>query len=158
MTVGCSGIGGKRLFEGNGRDIRWIVSDFVRALNEATELKMAWVSGWWINCIVSLFSSCIVEREDHEFREAEQGDVTINLNIAGVRHQIPLSTLREFPDTKLARLADYHQRKINNGSCSEDLANEYYFNRHPGVFQNIIDLYRTGKIMQTPRQRRISTR
>jgi hypothetical protein len=40
------GIGGKRLFEGNGRDTRWIVSDFVRALNETTEVKMAWVSGW----------------------------------------------------------------------------------------------------------------
>jgi hypothetical protein len=38
------GIGGKRLFDGNGRDIRWIVSDFVRAY-EATEVKMAWVSG-----------------------------------------------------------------------------------------------------------------
>jgi hypothetical protein len=42
------GIGGKRLFELNGRDTRWIVSDFVRALNEATEVKMAWVSGWLI--------------------------------------------------------------------------------------------------------------
>jgi hypothetical protein len=43
--VRARGIGGKRLFEGNGRDTRWIVSDFVRALNEATEVKMAWVSG-----------------------------------------------------------------------------------------------------------------
>jgi hypothetical protein len=39
------GPGRKRLFEGNGRDTCWIVSDFVRALNEATEVKMAWVSG-----------------------------------------------------------------------------------------------------------------
>jgi hypothetical protein len=39
-------IGGKRLFEGNGRDTRGIVSDFVKVLNEATEVKMAWVSGW----------------------------------------------------------------------------------------------------------------
>jgi hypothetical protein len=38
-------IGGKRLFEGNGRDTRGIVSDFVRAFNEATEVKMARVSG-----------------------------------------------------------------------------------------------------------------
>jgi hypothetical protein len=46
MTVGCArGIGGKRLFEGNGRVTRGIVSDFVRALNEASEVKMAWVSG-----------------------------------------------------------------------------------------------------------------
>jgi hypothetical protein len=40
------GIGGKRLFEGNGRDTRWIVSDFVRAMNEANRVKLAWVSGW----------------------------------------------------------------------------------------------------------------
>jgi hypothetical protein len=41
MTIVCSGIGGKQLFEGNGRDTRGIVSDFVRALKEATEVKMA---------------------------------------------------------------------------------------------------------------------
>jgi hypothetical protein len=44
-TLCARGIGGKRLFEGNGRDTRWIVSDFVKALNDATEVKMAWVSG-----------------------------------------------------------------------------------------------------------------
>jgi hypothetical protein len=48
-TLCARGIGGKQLFEGNGRDTRWIVSDFVRALNEATEVKMAWVSGWGSN-------------------------------------------------------------------------------------------------------------
>jgi hypothetical protein len=40
-------IGGKRLFEGNGRDTRWIVSDFVRAMNEANRVKLARVSGWY---------------------------------------------------------------------------------------------------------------
>jgi hypothetical protein len=35
MTAVCSGgIGGKRLFERNGRDTRGIVSDFIRALND----------------------------------------------------------------------------------------------------------------------------
>jgi hypothetical protein len=34
------------LFEGNGRNTHGIVSDFVRALNEATEVNMARVSGW----------------------------------------------------------------------------------------------------------------
>jgi hypothetical protein len=37
---------GRFFFEGNGRDTRGIVSDFVWALNEATEVKMAWVFGW----------------------------------------------------------------------------------------------------------------
>jgi hypothetical protein len=41
----AQGIGGKRLFEGNGRDTRWIVSDFVRSMNEANRVKLAWVSG-----------------------------------------------------------------------------------------------------------------
>jgi hypothetical protein len=41
----AQGIGGKRLFEGTGRDTRWIVSDFVRAMNEANRVKLAWVSG-----------------------------------------------------------------------------------------------------------------
>jgi hypothetical protein len=34
-----SGIGGKRLFEGNSRDTRWFVSDFVRAMNEANRVN-----------------------------------------------------------------------------------------------------------------------
>jgi hypothetical protein len=42
------GIGAKRLIEGNGRSLSgiYVVPDFVRPLNEATEVKMAWVSGW----------------------------------------------------------------------------------------------------------------
>jgi hypothetical protein len=36
--TGAQGIGGKRLFEASGRDTRGIVSDFIRALNEATEV------------------------------------------------------------------------------------------------------------------------
>jgi hypothetical protein len=55
------GIGGKRLFEENGRVTRWIVSDFVRAMNEANRVKLARVSGWatsgvqvihWYQCLL----------------------------------------------------------------------------------------------------------
>ncbi|XP_064626837.1 potassium voltage-gated channel subfamily C member 3-like isoform X2 [Lineus longissimus] len=91
-------------------------------------------------------TGCTVERTETEFKEAEQSGTTINLNIAGVHHQVPLSTLWRFPSTKLARLADYHQRKINNGCDDEALSTNYYFNRHPGVFQSIIDFYRTGEL------------
>jgi hypothetical protein len=43
-SFGARGIGGKRLIEGNGRGTRGILPDFVRALDEATEVKMALVA------------------------------------------------------------------------------------------------------------------
>jgi hypothetical protein len=49
-TLCAWGIGGKRLFEGNGRDTRWIVSDFFRALNEATEVSGCWMGDWRMQC------------------------------------------------------------------------------------------------------------
>jgi hypothetical protein len=47
------GIGGKR-----GQDSRWIVSDFVRAMNEANRVKLAWVSGWLIKATNWRWSRC----------------------------------------------------------------------------------------------------
>lgn len=65
----------------------------------------------------------------------------IILNVGGIRHETFKSTLRNFPDTRLAWITgrddfpDYDPEK-----------NEYFFDRHPGVFQQIMNFYRTGKL------------
>lgn len=65
----------------------------------------------------------------------------IILNVGGIRHETFKSTLRNFPDTRLAWIT---QR--DNFTDYDPEKNEYFFDRHPGVFQQIINFYRTGKL------------
>lgn len=65
-------------------------------------------------------------------------DMRVLLNVGGVRHETHVSTLKNVPDSRLSRLADIH---ISSGRGKQ----EYFFDRHPAVFNSIIDFYRTGK-------------
>ena len=75
-------------------------------------------------------------------REEDLGDVDtcdkITLNVGGVAHETLLSTLAKMPGTRLSELVVQHVR-------SDQTVNEYYFNRHPRVFNTVIDYYRSGK-------------
>lgn len=68
----------------------------------------------------------------------EGGDERILLNVGGVRHETHVSTLRNIPRSRLSRLAEVH---LDNGGGRQ----EYFFDRHPAVFNSIIDFYRTGE-------------
>lgn len=63
----------------------------------------------------------------------------IVLNVGGVRHETHVSTLRNIPDTRLANLAEQHV-------LSYTPKDQYFFDRHPAVFNSIIDFYRTGRL------------
>ena len=66
----------------------------------------------------------------------------ISINIGGVRHETYRSTLKNIPDTRLSWLAD-----ASAGSVDYDAdLDEYFFDRHPGVFSNVLNYYRTGKL------------
>ena len=65
-------------------------------------------------------------------------DETIVLNVGGVRHETHVSTLRNVPNTRLSNLAEQH-------AFSSEPKDVYFFDRHPAVFNSIIDFYRTGK-------------
>ena len=63
----------------------------------------------------------------------------VTLNVGGIRYKVYKSTLRKIPATRLSRLtellANYdHARR------------EYFFDRHPGVFAQVLNYYRTGKL------------
>lgn len=62
----------------------------------------------------------------------------IILNVGGVRHETHVSTLRTIANTRLARLAERHLLQRHRRE-------EYFFDRHPSVFNSVIDYYRTGK-------------
>lgn len=66
----------------------------------------------------------------------------ITLNVGGQKHETYLSTIRNYPDTRLywvvenvTKTIDYHSEKI-----------ELFFDRHPGIFALILNYYRTGKL------------
>ena len=63
----------------------------------------------------------------------------IVLNIGGTRHETLKSTLRKIPATRLSKLCE-------NPLSYDAQKNEYFFDRHPDVFSQILNYYRTGKL------------
>jgi potassium voltage-gated channel Shaw-related subfamily C member 1 len=60
------------------------------------------------------------------------------LNIGGTRFETYKTILKKIPATRLSRLTE---ALVNYDSVT----NEYFFDRHPGVFSQILNYYRTGK-------------
>lgn len=65
----------------------------------------------------------------------KQGDVTkkVVINVGGMRHETYMGTLKSLSGTRSAKLMDH------------DLT-DFFFDRHPGVFSNVLNYYRTGKL------------
>ncbi|XP_051886073.1 potassium voltage-gated channel subfamily C member 2-like isoform X2 [Pristis pectinata] len=72
-----------------------------------------------------------------------EGNERIVLNVGGTRHETYRNTLKTLPGTRLALLAD------SDGQSNPDYdprVNQYFFDRHPGVFAYVLNYYRTGKL------------
>lgn len=67
----------------------------------------------------------------------------IVINCGGVRHETFRNTLRNFPGTRLAWCIE---NENNSAEFYDAERNEFFFDRHPGVFAAIINYYRTGKL------------
>lgn len=80
-------------------------------------------------------------RVDEDDREVDMRNKVI-LNVGGIRHETYLSTLRNIPDTRL------HSLTNNPTQLAEFDPNsgEFFFDRHPIVFAQILNYYRTGKL------------
>jgi len=76
----------------------------------------------------------IITRYQHELDNNR-----IILNIGGIRFETYRTTLRKIPATRLSRLTE----SLANYDA---VLNEYFFDRHPGVFTQILNYYRTGKL------------
>ncbi|XP_077450192.1 voltage-gated potassium channel KCNC2 [Stigmatopora argus] len=83
------------------------------------------------------------------------------LNVGGTRHETYKSTLKTLPGTRLALLAGSDAESdcdSEPSSVADRLqqvpgfieynarSNEYFFDRHPGVFAYVLNYYRTGKL------------
>lgn len=61
------------------------------------------------------------------------------LNVGGIRHETYKATLKKIPATRLSRLTE----ALAN---YDPILNEYFFDRHPGVFAQVLNYYRSGKL------------
>uniref|UniRef100_A0A182M9D1 BTB domain-containing protein n=1 Tax=Anopheles culicifacies TaxID=139723 RepID=A0A182M9D1_9DIPT len=57
----------------------------------------------------------------------------------GTRYETYKATLKKIPATRLSRLTE----ALAN---YDPVLNEYFFDRHPGVFAQVLNYYRTGKL------------
>lgn len=64
---------------------------------------------------------------------------TIQINVGGFRHETHVSTLKNIPDTRLYWIAE-------NVSSASPGKREFFYDRHPGAFAQILNYYRTGKL------------
>ncbi|XP_053282903.1 potassium voltage-gated channel subfamily C member 1b isoform X1 [Pleuronectes platessa] len=67
----------------------------------------------------------------------------IVINVGGIRHQTYRSTLRTLPGTRLSWLAEPDAPSHFDYDAKIE---EFFFDRHPGVFAHILNYYRTGKL------------
>ncbi|EFB23919.1 hypothetical protein PANDA_006241, partial [Ailuropoda melanoleuca] len=67
----------------------------------------------------------------------------IVINVGGVRHETYRSTLRTLPGTRLAGLTEPEAAARFDYDPGAD---EFFFDRHPGVFAYVLNYYRTGKL------------
>lgn len=63
----------------------------------------------------------------------------VTLNVGGVRHETCKATLKKIPGTRLSRLTE----ALAN---YDPVSNEYFYDRHPHVFAQALNYYRTGKL------------
>ncbi|XP_014468644.1 PREDICTED: potassium voltage-gated channel protein Shaw-like [Dinoponera quadriceps] len=72
-------------------------------------------------------------------RRDEKWNDRVTLNVGGIRHETYKATLKKIPATRLSRLTE---ALVNY----DPILNEYFYDRHPGVFAQVLNYYRTGKL------------
>ncbi|XP_061910204.1 potassium voltage-gated channel subfamily C member 4 isoform X1 [Entelurus aequoreus] len=82
-----------------------------------------------------------------EMSRGEDSDKII-INVGGTRHETYKSTLRTLPGTRLAWLAnpDPQVSTEESSDSAPPSTNEFFFDRHPGIFAYVLNYYRTGKL------------
>lgn len=66
----------------------------------------------------------------------------VTLNCGGTCHSITLRSLRRYPDSLLAKMCDPN---VHVGNEIKDKAGNYFIDRHPGAFVEVLNFYRTDR-------------
>lgn len=64
------------------------------------------------------------------------------INVGGIRYETYKSTLKNIPDTRLSWLTETTEQNADY----DPETGEYFFDRHPGIFNMILNYYRTGRL------------
>ena len=64
------------------------------------------------------------------------------MNVGGVRYETYKSTLKNIPDTRLSWLTE----TTAHNTDYDQQSGEYFFDRHPSVFNMVLNYYRTGRL------------
>jgi len=75
--------------------------------------------------------------------QTENKQRKININVGGEKHSPYISTLKNFPESPLAWIIQDENRALLDHDAEEDM---YFFDRHPGIFTEILNYYQTGKL------------
>ena len=75
-------------------------------------------------------------------------DTRIVLNVGGIKHETYKSTLFSIPDTRLYWLCQNPSKNCVEYDAKQQF---YFFDRHPGAFEQIINFYRTGNFLTVSR-------
>ena len=73
---------------------------------------------------------------------ADKSKDRVIINVGGYRHECYISTIQSFPDTRLYWIAETALKMAD----FDPEGNEFFFDRHPGCFQNILNYCRTGQL------------
>lgn len=82
------------------------------------------------------------EKNDSNASRSTSRKDRVIINVGGNRHETYLSTLRVVPDSRLAWIGENTSKQAEY----DPETNELFFDRHPGVFANVLNYYRTGKL------------
>jgi hypothetical protein len=79
-----------------------------------------------------LYKNSTIQRRDNK----------VVINVGGIRYETFKTTLKNIPDTRLSWLTE----TTAHNPDYDPIAGDYFFDRHPGVFNMILNYYRTGKL------------
>lgn len=83
------------------------------------------------------------DRADDSNEQVVRTRNKIILNVGGIRHETYVGTLRNIPDTRLYSLTNNNPTQVPEFDPN---SGEFFFDRHPLVFAQILNYYRTGKL------------
>ena len=86
----------------------------------------------FVNWAAAAAAAAVVRDVSESVAQATMNDVEnrVTINVGGIRHETYKATLKKIPATRLSRLTE----ALAN---YDPILNEYYFDRHPGVFGQV---------------------